>query len=206
MACVGVILGLVGIDQITAAPRLTFDRLELLDGVGLVPVVMGLFGVAEILSNLERSIQREVVSERIGSLWPTLRGLGLTRNGRSCAARSWASSSACLPGGGAVISSFASYAMEKALFEATRNVRQGRHRGRRRAGSGQQRGGRWRLHSAADARHPAERGDGAAARRLHHPRPAARPAADDAEPRTSSGASSPACTSATSCCWCSTCR
>ena len=44
---------LIGIDQITAQPRLTFDRLELLDGVGLVPVVMGLFGVAEILTNLE---------------------------------------------------------------------------------------------------------------------------------------------------------
>ena len=46
-------LGLIGIDQITAQPRLTFDRLELLDGIGLVPIVMGLFGVAEILSNLE---------------------------------------------------------------------------------------------------------------------------------------------------------
>jgi putative tricarboxylic transport membrane protein len=114
MACVGVILGLVGIDQITAAPRLTFDRLELIDGIGLVPVVMGLFGVAEILANIERSIQREVVSERIGSLWPTL--------------QDWAHSKwaivrgtvlgfflGVLPGGGAVISSFASYAMEKRL-------------------------------------------------------------------------------------------
>ena len=54
MACVGLVLGLIGMDQITAQPRLTFDRLELLDGVGLVPIVMGLFGVAEILANLEQ--------------------------------------------------------------------------------------------------------------------------------------------------------
>src|SRR5918997_2541208 len=53
MACLGLVLGLVGLDSITAQPRLTFDRLELIDGVGLVPVVMGLFGVAEVLSNLE---------------------------------------------------------------------------------------------------------------------------------------------------------
>ncbi len=114
MACIGVTLGLVGIDQITAAPRLTFDRLELLDGVGLIPVVMGLFGVAEILANIERSVQREVVSSRIGSLWPT--------------AQDWAYSKwaivrgtvlgfflGVLPGGGAVISSFASYALERKM-------------------------------------------------------------------------------------------
>ena len=112
MACVGVILGLIGIDGITAAPRLTFDRLELLDGVGLVPVVMGLFGVAEILANIERSVQREVVSERIGSLWPTMEDWAYSK---------WAIVRGTvlgfflgvLPGGGAVISSFASYAMER---------------------------------------------------------------------------------------------
>src|SRR5262249_8982731 len=60
MAAVGVLIGLVGIDQITAVPRLTFGRLELLDGIGLVPVVMGLFGVAEILSNLEQELEREI--------------------------------------------------------------------------------------------------------------------------------------------------
>ncbi len=114
MACFGIILGLVGIDQITAIPRLTFDRLELLDGIGLVPVVMGLFGVAEILANLEKQIQREVVKTRIGGLMPSredfrrsmgpmLRGTGL------------GFFLGILPGGGAVIAAFASYAMEKKL-------------------------------------------------------------------------------------------
>src|SRR5262245_42875344 len=114
MACVGIVLGLVGIDQINATPRLTFERLELLDGVGLVPVVMGLFGVAEILSNLEHAQKREIVSTRIGSLWPSL--------------KDWADSKwpivrgtilgfflGILPGGGAVISSFASYAIERKI-------------------------------------------------------------------------------------------
>jgi len=114
MAAVGIILGLIGIDQITAQPRLTFDRLELLDGVGLVPIVMGLFGVAEILSNLEQELKREVIKARIGGLWPSM--------------QDWAQSKwaivrgtllgfflGILPGGGAVIASFASYAIEKKI-------------------------------------------------------------------------------------------
>src|SRR6476469_8276488 len=44
MACIGVVLGLIGLDSITAQPRLTFGRMELIDGIGLVPVLMGLFG------------------------------------------------------------------------------------------------------------------------------------------------------------------
>jgi putative tricarboxylic transport membrane protein len=112
MAAFGVVLGLVGSDQITAQARLTFDRLELLDGIGLVPVVMGLFGVAEILSNLEHDLKRNVMKARIGGLWPTradwrdakwpiVRGtvLGFFLG--------------ILPGGGAVIAAFASYALER---------------------------------------------------------------------------------------------
>jgi putative tricarboxylic transport membrane protein len=114
MAAFGIVLGLVGMDQITAQPRLTFDRLELLDGIGLVPVVMGLFGVAEILSNLEQELKRDLIKARIGGLWPSradwveskwpiLRGtvLGFFLG--------------ILPGGGAVIASFASYAVEKKM-------------------------------------------------------------------------------------------
>jgi putative tricarboxylic transport membrane protein len=114
MAAFGVLLGLIGMDQITAQARFTFDRLELLDGVGLVPIVMGLFGVAEILSNLEKELKREVIQARIGGLWPSL---------ADWAASKWAITRGTLlgfflgilPGGGAVIASFASYAMEKKL-------------------------------------------------------------------------------------------
>ncbi len=114
MACLGLVLGLVGIDTINGNQRLTFGRLELLDGIGIVPVVMGLFGVAEILSNLERSLTREVVKARIGSLWPSRSDWRASR---------WPIVRGTLlgffvgtlPGGGAVISSFASYALEKKL-------------------------------------------------------------------------------------------
>ena len=132
MACVGLVLGLIGMDQITAQPRLTFDRLELLDGVGLVPIVMGLFGVAEILSNLEQELKREVIKANIGGLWPSL--------------ADWAASKwpilrgtvlgfflGILPGGGAVIASFASYAHGEEDVAHARALRQGRDRGRGRA-------------------------------------------------------------------------
>ena len=107
--------GLIGIDQITAQPRLTFDRLELLDGIGLVPIVMGLFGVAEILSNLEQELKREVIKARIGGLWPSLAGLGGIEMADRCAAPCSGFFLGILPGGGAVIASFASYAMEKKM-------------------------------------------------------------------------------------------
>src|SRR5499433_1824929 len=114
MAAFGIVLGLIGIDQITAQPRMTFDRLELLDGIGLVPIVMGLFGVAEILFNLEQELRREVMQARIGSLWPSL---------ADWTASKWAVLRGTvlgfflgiLPGGGAVIASFASYALEKKI-------------------------------------------------------------------------------------------
>jgi putative tricarboxylic transport membrane protein len=112
MAAFGIVLGLVGMDLITAQPRLTFDRLELLDGIGLVPIVMGLFGVAEILSNLEKELKREIIKARIGGLWPSV---------SDWAASKWPIARGTvlgfflgiLPGGGAVIASFASYAIEK---------------------------------------------------------------------------------------------
>jgi putative tricarboxylic transport membrane protein len=114
MAAFGVVLGLVGMDLITAQPRLTFDRLELLDGIGLVPIVMGLFGVAEILSNLEKEVKREIIKARIGGLWPSVADWAVSK---------WAIARGTvlgfflgiLPGGGAVIASFASYAIEKKI-------------------------------------------------------------------------------------------
>jgi len=116
MAACGIIVGTIGLDPITAQARLTFDRLELIDGIGLVPVVMGLFGVAEILCNLEQELKRQVIKARIGGLWPSLvdwrtakwpvmRGtvLGFFLG--------------ILPGGGAVIAAFASYAVEKQVSD-----------------------------------------------------------------------------------------
>jgi putative tricarboxylic transport membrane protein len=114
MACVGLVLGLVGLDSISAVPRLTLDRMELIDGVGLVPIVMGLFGIAEILINLEQRLSRAFFAERIKDLLPS-------RQDWSESAGPLARGSllgfalGILPGGGAVISSFLSYALEKRL-------------------------------------------------------------------------------------------
>ncbi|MBI4012912.1 MAG: tripartite tricarboxylate transporter permease [Candidatus Rokubacteria bacterium] len=112
MAALGVFLGSIGLDPLQGMARFTFDLVELSDGVGLVPVAMGLFGVAEVLSNLEQPLGRSVFETEVRSLLPRL--------------RDWAESAwpiargtvigfflGVLPGGGAAIASFVSYAVEK---------------------------------------------------------------------------------------------
>ena len=112
VALLGLLIGLVGLDPFTAKPRFTFGFKELMDGVGIVPVTMGLFGISEVLFNLETTIKRDIYETEITGLlsslkdwfqakWAILRGtavgffLGI------------------LPGGGAILSSFVSYALEK---------------------------------------------------------------------------------------------
>ena len=112
MAALGLFLGCVGMDVKTGLSRFTFGIIELFDGIGLVPVAMGLFGIAEVLLNVEQPEERSVVEGKItnllptredwaASLWPMLRGTAL------------GFFLGILPGGGAVIASFASYAVEK---------------------------------------------------------------------------------------------
>ena len=114
MACIGVVLGLIGLDSITAQPRLTFGRLELIDGIGLVPVVMGLFGVAEVLINIEQVIKRDVIETKITQLLPNREEWKASAGpvGRGTVLGFFLG---ILPGGGAVVASFASYALEKRL-------------------------------------------------------------------------------------------
>jgi putative tricarboxylic transport membrane protein len=112
MAAFGLFLGLIGMDIMTATPRFTFNLYFLMDGVGLVPVVMGLFGVTEVLLNVEARLKQDIFQTKIKGLlpnlkdwrdsaWPIIRGsvLGFFLG--------------ILPGGGAVISSFVSYGVEK---------------------------------------------------------------------------------------------
>ena len=183
MACFGIVLGLIGLDTISGAPRLTFDRMELVEGIGLVPIVMGLFGIAEMLSQPRAEARRAKSSQaRIGGLLPSR--AGLARERRAARARLGARLPARHPAGRRRGDRFVPVLRDReARLEDAGEVRQGRDRRRRRAGSRQQRRGRRRLHSADDARHPAQRGDGDPARRLHRARLAARAAADGAEPR-----------------------
>ena len=112
MACFGIVLGLIGLDSINARPRFTFDKLELLDGVGLVPIVMGLFGISEVLLNIEQVARREIFETKIKGLLPSAQDW---RESKGAIARGSLLGFflGILPGGGAVISSFISYAIEK---------------------------------------------------------------------------------------------
>jgi putative tricarboxylic transport membrane protein len=111
----GVFVGTIGIDFITGDERFTYGSLTLSDGVGLVPVVMGLFGIAEVLENLEKEAEKiTVVKTRIANLLPNLldwkASVGPILRGSVLGFFLGA-----LPGGGAIMGSFASYAVEKKI-------------------------------------------------------------------------------------------
>jgi putative tricarboxylic transport membrane protein len=114
MIVLGLLLGLVGSDVYTAAPRFTLGFPELYDGLSFVALAVGVFGLAEILKNLETERTREVGVSKVTNLlptrediraitWPVLRGTAL------------GSLLGILPGGGAILSSFAAYTVEKRL-------------------------------------------------------------------------------------------
>jgi putative tricarboxylic transport membrane protein len=114
MAVVGLAIATVGQDPISGNTRFTLGSITLMDGVGLVPVAMGVFGIGEILTNLESDIKQEVFTTKIGRLlpsredwkickWPIVRGslLGFFLG--------------ILPGAGTVIPTFMAYTVEKRL-------------------------------------------------------------------------------------------
>jgi putative tricarboxylic transport membrane protein len=114
MVVLGLLLGLVGTDVNSGAARFAFGVPELIDGLGIVSVAMGLFGFAEILTNLESTEKRELITAKVSGLWLTkqqfndawpavLRGTGI------------GSILGLLPGGGAMLASFGAYALEKKL-------------------------------------------------------------------------------------------
>jgi putative tricarboxylic transport membrane protein len=112
MAAVGLTLGGAGMDSISGQYRFTFNIQALLDGVGLVPVVMGLFGIAEVIENLETEIKREILTTKIKNLFPNLQdwrdSIGAIFRGSILGFFL-----GVIPGGGAIVASFASYAIEK---------------------------------------------------------------------------------------------
>jgi len=112
MAFLGLTLSSVGLDPITAQQRMTFGVLSLYEGIGIAPMAMGLFGVAEVFNSMEKTTSVKVLKVKIKNLFPTkldwlqskwaiLRGtligffLGI------------------LPGGGPVLSTFIAYGVEK---------------------------------------------------------------------------------------------
>ena len=114
MVVLGLLLGLIGTDVNSGAARYTFDLPQLADGIGFVIVAMGMFGLGEIVFNLENETTRSVMVTKIQGLWPTkadfkriwapiLRGTAL------------GSVLGILPGSGSILGSFASYSLEKRI-------------------------------------------------------------------------------------------
>src|SRR5712664_672300 len=114
MIALGFLTAAVGIDVVNGRERFTFGSIDLSAGIELLAVVIGLFGVTEVLNNVERVVKSTLVAERIRGLWPTLAdwraswrpmlrgsGLGFLLG--------------LVPGGGPVTASFMSYALEKRL-------------------------------------------------------------------------------------------
>ena len=112
MAALGLLLGTIGIDVMTGHFRYSFDIPELGDGIGIVPVAVGLFGLGEILSTPSRRVTTEVIRPRLRELWPH-------RAEWRASALPIARGSALgfvigiIPGSAHIISSFMSYALEK---------------------------------------------------------------------------------------------
>ncbi|MFN5997771.1 MAG: tripartite tricarboxylate transporter permease [Paracoccaceae bacterium] len=114
MVVLGLILGLVGTDIYTGTPRFTFGITEYADGLSFVALAVGVFGIAEILRNLEGEQDRTVLGTKLGGLFPSREDL---RRMVAPMVRGTAIGSilGILPGGGAVLASFASYTVEKRL-------------------------------------------------------------------------------------------
>ena len=114
MACLGLLLGMIGIDNMTGHFRYSFNLNELGDGIGIVPVAVGLFGLGEILSTPSATAVQEVMAPRLRELLPTR--------------KEWKESAmpigratvlgfiiGIIPGSAHIISSFLSYALEKRI-------------------------------------------------------------------------------------------
>ena len=126
MILFGLILSTVGADMVSGEQRFTYRSDTLQDGIGLVPLAMGLFGIAEVLSNIEESTRQErtLLKEKITHLWPTLtdwkRSLGPI--GRGSVLGFFLG---ILPGAGSLIASFLSYAIEKKISKHPEEFGQG---------------------------------------------------------------------------------
>jgi putative tricarboxylic transport membrane protein len=114
LAALGALLGLVGTDVAGGRPRFTFGIPELADGIGFVPLAMGLFGIAELIRALERN-EAAGGAARPGAPWPTRADL---RDGAGPAARGSLIGSlvGLLPGGSTLLAALAAQAAERGLF------------------------------------------------------------------------------------------
>jgi putative tricarboxylic transport membrane protein len=112
MIVLGMIFGIVGMDVGTGAFRFTYGFIELSDGIEIVSIAVGMFGLTEILRNFEETTQRALVTSNVRNLMPKLKDLAASA-GAIARGAGIGTFLGVLPGGGALLSSFASYAIEK---------------------------------------------------------------------------------------------
>jgi TctA family transporter len=124
MVILGLLLGLVGTDVNSGVARFNFGMSELSDGINFVVVAMGMFGFAEIIANLEHREKREVFTAKIEGLLPTVQDI------KDCVpavlrGTTLGSALGILPGGGALLASFAAYTLEKKVSKNKANFGKG---------------------------------------------------------------------------------
>src|SRR5215216_3524724 len=114
MILVGLLLSMIGTDIETGQTRMSFDIIELSDGVGFVGLAMGVFGFSEIMRNLEVSQNRDLVQSKITGLMPTRKDM---KEAAPAVLRGTLLGSllGILPGGGTILAAFGSYTLEKKL-------------------------------------------------------------------------------------------
>ncbi|MCC6982967.1 MAG: tripartite tricarboxylate transporter permease [Bauldia sp.] len=124
MVLVGLLFGLVGADLFSGMQRFTFGQIELADKINFVSVAIGIFGIAEILRNLENEKAREAMVTKITNLFPSKDDL---KRIVAPAIRGTALGSVLgvLPGGGAILAAFASYTVEKRISKTPEIFGQG---------------------------------------------------------------------------------
>jgi len=114
MILLGLLLGIVGTDVNTGALRYTFGVDILFDGINFVPIAMGVFGLNEIMANLTNKQRRDLISAKITGLMPTRKDIK-DSFGAMVRGTGLGSVLGILPGGGAVLASFAAYTLEKRI-------------------------------------------------------------------------------------------
>src|SRR6266542_2555666 len=128
MVVLGLLLGLVGTDVNSGARRFNFGMTGLADGIEFVALSMAIYGIAEVIYNLEKQQTASIVAGAVGRVWPTLADL------RRCAGSILRGTGlgailGVLPGGGALLASFAAYTLEKKVARPPRQFGDGDIRG-----------------------------------------------------------------------------
>jgi TctA family transporter len=124
MIVLGLLLGLVGTDIYTGTQRFTFGEPSLSEGVNFVAIAVGMFGLAEILRNLETANTREVGVQSVSGLWLSRNDLARI-SGPVLRGSAIGSILGVLPGGGATLSSFVAYALEKRVSKEPQSFGKG---------------------------------------------------------------------------------